>query len=94
MTNDTIRALEIIAPMAHELHIEVSADDRFLYCNGQAIGIAANSTFSTLMEFIGYIMVKTYAKDFRVCDPIPPKYRREVIQRYWFSPEQLKKLRQ
>ena len=30
MTNDTKRALEIIEPMAKELNIEVSADDRLL----------------------------------------------------------------
>lgn len=90
MTQDTEKALEIIEPMAKALNIEVSADNRFLYCNDQAIGISANSTFATLMEFIGYVMVTVYQKDFRMCDKLPRKYEREVIRRYWFSREQMK----
>lgn len=87
MTNDTKRALEIIKPMADELNIEVDADDRLLYCNGQAIGIGCNSTYATIMEFIGYVLVKEYSKWRRLNTRLFDDARR-----YWVSSELLKKL--
>ena len=39
MSEDTARALEVIEPMAKALNIHVRADRKFLYLNGQAIGI-------------------------------------------------------
>lgn len=54
MTEDTKRAIEAIEPIAKELHIKVTADDSFLYCNGQAIGIGCNSAYATVTEFIEY----------------------------------------
>lgn len=89
MSEDTKRALEIIKPMADELSIKVSADDRFLYCNGQAIGISCNSTYATVMEFIGYVLVKEYGKWHRLSD----KVIREAKQ-YWVSPALMKKIQE
>lgn len=56
MTEDTKRALAIIEPMAKELRIKVDADDTHLYVGGETIGIACNSTYATIMEFIGYLV--------------------------------------
>lgn len=88
MTKDTQRALEIIKPMAEELHIKVDADDSLLYCNGQAIGIGWNSTYATVMEFIGYVLVKEYSKwrnlNSRLFDD---------ARRFWVSKELMKKLK-
>ena len=86
MTDDTKRALEAIAPVAKELNIRVEADDKFLYLNGQAIGIGCNSTWATVNEFIGYAFCTTWIKD--KCIKIPRNLN-ERIKRYWFSPEQL-----
>lgn len=90
MTKDTEKALEIIAPMAKELNIDVKADDTFLYCNGQAIGIGCNSAYATLTEFIGYVFATVYKHD--VFDMrgenVPPKVMRRV-KSYWFTDEQL-----
>lgn len=87
MSEDTKRALEIIKPMADSFSINVSADDRFLYCNGQAIGISCNSTYATVMEFLGYVLVKEYGKRHRLSD----KVIREAKQ-YWVSPALMKKI--
>ena len=86
MTEDTKRALEIIKPLADELNIGVRADKNFLYLNGQAIGIACNSTYATIMEFIGYLIF-LWSKD--KCDPVSCAMTRR-IRRYWFSEAQLK----
>lgn len=87
MTDDTKRALEIIKPMADELNIKVDADDRLLYCNEQAIGIGCNSTYATIMEFVGYVIVKEYSKWHR----FTPRLFTD-IKRFWVSKEMLKKL--
>lgn len=95
MTEDTKRALEVIAPMAKELHIQVDADNSFLYCNGQAIGIGCNSTYATIMEFIGYVFATVYKKeafDMRG-EKVPPTVMTRV-KRYWFTAEQLRKFRE
>ena len=90
MTEDTRRALEIIKPIAEELNIDVSADDKLLYINNFAIGISMNSTYATLHEFIGVLMVE-YDKHFRKIDL--SKDQHNIIKRYWFSLEQLAKIR-
>lgn len=87
MTDDTKRALEAIQPIAKVLNIQVSADDKFLYLNGQAIGIGCNSTWATVNEFIGYAFVKTWTADKSVRIPEPLMSR---IKRYWFTKEQMK----
>ena len=86
MTDDTTQALEAIKPIAKALNIHVEADDKFLYLNGQAIGIGCNSTWATVNEFIGYAFITTWIKDKSIKIPRPMKDR---IKRYWFTPEQL-----
>lgn len=88
MTPDTQRAIEIIKPLADELNIEVEADKRCLYLNGQAIGIGCNSTYATIMEFIGYLIF-VWAKDKRVSLPYEFSQR---VRRYWVNDDILKKL--
>lgn len=87
MTDDTRRALEVIQPIAKVLNIQVSADDKFLYCNGQAIGIWCNSAYATVNEFIGYAFARVWVADKSVRIPEPLLTR---IKRYWFTKEQLK----
>lgn len=93
MTNDTKRALEIIEPMAKELNIEVYADDRLLYCNGQAIGISCNSTYATINEFLGYAFLRMCDREYRFRDSIEEaQMLLEDIKRYWVSDAVLKKM--
>lgn len=90
MSTNTQRALEIIKPMANELKMAVDADDKFLYLDDIAIGISYNSTWATLMEFIGYVMVREYTQRFRgvwFADR-----QEEKIKRYWFTKDQLRKM--
>ena len=89
MTEDTKKALEIIGPMAKELNIDIAADDHCLYCNGQAIGIACNSTYATVKEFLGYAMIWIGQREYRW--KVPEKFASE-IRRYWISKDQMKKL--
>lgn len=77
--------------MAKELNIDVKADNNFLYCNGQAIGIGCNSTYATLMEFTGYVFVRYFMKR---SSSRPEKYLRDVVKRYWYTAEQMEKFRQ
>lgn len=89
MTNDTYRAQCIIQPIADELGIQVRADENYLYLNGQAIGIACNSTYATIMEFIGYlIFLWAEAK----CEAVPGAMTRR-IKRYWYTDAQLKQVK-
>ena len=91
MTEDTKRALEAIAPMAKELNIDVSSEKNLLFCNGQAIGIACNSTYATIMEFIGYVFLKVYAED-RIKnhgEKVPLRIT-DRIKDYWLTDKQLK----
>ena len=93
MTNDTKRALEIIEPMAKELNIEVSADDRLLYCNGQAIGISCNSTYATINEFLGFAFLRMCEREYRFRESIEEaQMLQEDIRRYWVSDAVLKKM--
>lgn len=89
MTKDTERALEIMAPMAKEFGIEINADDRFLYCNGQAIGICDNSTYATLKEFVGYVMWSISRRDYRY--HLSRDFENQIKQ-FWVSKEQIKKM--
>ena len=89
MTNDTKRALDIIKPMAKELGICVNADEKFLYIDGQAIGISMNSTYATLMEFIGYMIIE-YDREHRNLDL--GCYQLNKIRRYWHSAEQVRQI--
>ena len=89
MTDDTTRALDAIRPIAEQLNIKIDADDKFLYLNDQAIGIACNSTYATIMEAIGYIFFEQY-----------PRFRsiyltdvlKDDIRRYWISRDVLRKI--
>lgn len=90
MTNDTKRALEIIEPIAKELNIKVTADDRILYVNGMGIGIAMNSTYATLMEFIGWLFAKKYDPKFR--EVKLTEEQQETIGLYWITPDVIEKL--
>ena len=90
MTEDTKRALEIIKPIADELNIEVTADEKLMYLNGQAIGIGCNSTYATVMEFIGYVFATKYDDAFRYINLTNEQLY--AIHRFWFTKSQLKKL--
>ncbi len=90
MTNDTIRALDAIRPIAAELNIEVRADHDFLYCNGQAIGIGCNSTYATVLEFLAYCMVWMSQHEYRYKE-LPPDFAK-ALKRYWFSKAQIEKM--
>ena len=95
MTEDTKRAIGIITPIAEELRIQISADDYFLYCNDQAIGISCNSTYATVKEFIGYVFATVYKHD--VFDShgekIPPKVLQRV-KNYWISDARLQQIKE
>lgn len=93
MTEDTRIALEVIRPLAAHLNIEVDADNKLLYCNGQAIGISCNSTYATINEFLGYAFLNMCHRE--------PQFRYEleeakelvdVVKRYWISDEMLEKM--
>ena len=90
MTEDTRRALEIIKPIADFLHIEVSADWKLLYVNNMAIGIACNSAYATVMEFLGFLLMSEYPK-FR--DIQLSKLDIDNIERYWICGELLQKMK-
>jgi hypothetical protein len=92
MTEDTKRALEIIQPIAKELNINVSADGHCLYCNGQAIGIACNSTYATLNEFLGYAMLWMFLRNPGRWRGLPSGFEKQVKE-YWIDSETLKKWR-
>ena len=95
MTEDTKRALKAITPMAEQLGIRVTADDKFLYCNGQAIGIGCNSAYATIKEFIGYVFVTVYKKDvFDLHGEALPAKVLNRIKEFWFTKQQLEKFRE
>lgn len=91
MTDDTKQALEAIEPIAKALNIHVRADEKFLYLNGQAIGIGCNSAYATINEFIGYAFLMVWMKDkYMYCEVT--EELRDRIKRYWFTPEQLEQV--
>ena len=90
MKEDTRRALEAIKPLANELKIAVDADNKFLYLDDIAIGIDCNSTWATIMEFIGYVIVKKYTRRFR--NVWFDGEQEEKIKSYWFTKDQLRKM--
>ena len=84
MTDDTRRALEIIKPFADEFCYEVTADKDKLYIKrynyDAEIGISCNSTWATVMEFLGYLFMTQYTERFR---PINlTKKQKDAIMRY------------
>lgn len=87
MTDDTKRALEVIEPIAKVLGIRVWADGYFLYCDGQAIGISCNSTYATVVEFIGYAVAKLGRTDYRFDYIFGSKKAEQAIKRYWVNSE-------
>ena len=91
MTEDTKRALEIIKPIADELRLDVTADEKILYINDIGIGISMNSTYATIMEFVGYLYLNHYTKRFRGIKVDADT--KEWITRYWIDDKLLKKLR-
>ena len=95
MTTDTERALDMIRPIARELNIDITADNHCLYVDDPyigeaAIGIGCNSTYATLMEFIGLLVLR-HAND-RGWEPTAAQVKR--IKRYWTSSEVLEKLKE
>ena len=80
MTEDTKRALEIIKPIASEFGISVNATDKTLLLDGIEIGISMNSTWATLWEFVGYLMVR-YSDCFRNVRLTDKQLN--AIKRYW-----------
>lgn len=91
MTEDTKRALEIIKPIADELKLDVRADDKMLYVGDIGIGISMNSTYATIMEFVGYLYLNHYTKRFRGIKVDADTD--ELITRYWVNDKLLEKLR-
>lgn len=87
MTEDTKRALEAIRPIAEILNIKVDAYKNTLIMGDDAIGIACNSTYATVMEALGYMFLKEYPR-FRYAALIPMELE-EDIKRYWVSREAL-----
>ncbi len=92
MTSDTEKAMEIIKPMAKELNIDVSADDHCLYCNGQAIGIACNSTYATLNEFLGYAMWWMFTRNHSRWAAMPDRFS-YMVKKYWVDSATLEEWR-
>lgn len=81
--------------MAKQLGIEVAADDHFLYCNGQAIGIGCNSTYATIKEFVGYVFATVYKHDvFDLHGEAIPLKILDRVKKYWFTKDQLAKFRE
>ena len=85
MTEDTKRALKVIEPLAHELGISVTADDNLLYIGNVHmpdvnIGISCNSTWATIWEFIGCMMLE-YDNEFRAVHL--DEKQKDIIKRYW-----------
>jgi len=89
MTPDTERAINAIKPLCDALRIEIEADDKRLYMDGQAIGISSNSTLATLMEAIGYIFLECYERDFRK-GTLDQRRIKDNIKRYWLTKDQIK----
>lgn len=93
MTDDTKRAVEILQPIMKELGIPMEATNNKLILKDDAIGIACNSTWATVMEAIGWLFLKAYAQDFRPSVREEMDYDlRENIQRYWIKRKILQKI--
>ena len=91
MTEDTAKALEIMKPLMDELNIKVTADNRLLTMNGTGIGISCNSTWATIMEMIGFLFMRVYAREFRPV--VIDRDMRDDITRYWITSEMMNRLR-
>lgn len=90
MTEDTRRALDIIQPIADELHIKVEATNKLLIVDNVNIGISHNSTYATVMEFIGYLTI-LYDSQFRGL--YLDADQQDIIERYWLTKEQLERIK-
>ena len=91
MTDDTKRAVEILRPVMDLLQIQMTATDKVLILKNDAIGISCNSTWATVMEAIGWLFFRVYAKDFRTTVlKSMDCFFREDIQRYWMNINDLK----
>ena len=91
MTKDTERALEIIAPIAKELGVEVTADDNLLYINNDGgIGITFNSTRATVLEFVGWLIVYYDGvwRDLKLTDE-----QQQIIRSFWYSQAEIERRR-
>lgn len=87
MTKDTEKALEALKDVAKILNIELDADESWLYCNGQPIGISCNSAYATVNEFVGYAMLNMAKREshrFTVSRTL-----KKQIQSNWRTPEQV-----
>lgn len=92
MTDNTKRAVEILRPVMDLLQIRMTATDNVLILKNDAIGISCNSTRATVMEAIGWLFFRVYAKDFRrTVLESTDEFFREDIQRYWMSINDLKR---
>ena len=81
MTKDTERTLAACEGIARVLHISLDADEFWLYCNGQKIGISCNSTYATVKEFIGYAMLEISRRS--DCSYKVPASLEKQIKEYW-----------
>lgn len=84
MTPDTERAINAIKPLCDALRIDIEADNKRLYMDGQAIGISSNSTWATLMEAVGYIYLLCYDREFRK-GTLKEREIKDGIKRYWMT---------
>ena len=84
MTTDTERAINAIKPLCDALRIDIEADNKRLYMDGQAIGISSNSTWATLMEAVGYIYLQCYDREFRK-GTLKEREIKDGIKRYWMT---------
>ena len=92
MTNDTRRAMTILKPLMDELAVRMSATDKMLFLNGDAIGISCNSTYATVMEAIGWLFLKKYIGGFRGFSFEEIGEVPELVSRYFINREVLKKI--
>ena len=88
-TPDTTAAIKAIMPMADALGITVSVsnDGNKLICDYNIICIGGNSTFATIMEFVGYVFIRYWMRNYS----IRFRYKRteedvgHAIYRYWLT---------
>lgn len=89
MKNKREKVLEVIKPICeafdiHNYDYEVHPHES-LVVEGQRIGCASNSIGAVVMELIGYIFVKTYAKNMYL--GAFEKQTLNVLKRHWFRGE-------
>lgn len=87
MKNKREKVLEVIKPICeafdiHNYDYEVHPRE-ILVVEGERIGCALNSVGAVVMELIGYIFVKTYAKNMYL--GAFEKQTLNVLKRHWFE---------